>query len=290
MRTLPTLSFATGALALVLVACGPLVDGEAPGAADLGLAGDQSVGPLPADADLATPPGASIQFGADWNEYLSQPLYAGAELMITVHPSRFGQCGTAGRVHAGLGYPDGSVEELLLDQGWPGYDRYAMTTLHAGAERVEIWLWADNDDGCLEWDSNFGHNYVFTPHAWEPVRVRFGADWSEQVEGQLKAGGVLVIDYDWQRLPDCRVIYRGFPSWEILVHLRWDDGSYTPAQSVTRHGDMYSCSIDPVLAVFAIPEGARQVELWFENTQYPPTCRTWDSNYGRNYTFDIAAE
>jgi hypothetical protein len=279
------------ALAALLLALSPAcelpLDGE-PSDDQQALSGDQTYGPLAYDADLRTPPGAAINFGEEWNEFVSQFLYAGAELMITVHPSRFGACGTAGRVHAGLRYDDGETRELLLDQGWPGYDRWAMTTLRADVTAVEIWLWAEGDQGCLEYDSAYGQNYRFALRPWKPVRVRFSDDWSERVEGELHSDSVLVIDYDWDRLPQCRVVYRGFETWEILAHVRFDDGSHVPAQSVTRHGGQGSSGVSQVLAAYPIPSAARHVELWFENTQYPPTCQAWDSDYGRNYHFDIA--
>ncbi|MFH1808853.1 MAG: DUF6209 family protein [Pseudomonadota bacterium] len=270
-----------------LCSCGLDLDGDQP-VDERALAGDQTYGPLASDADLATPPGASINFGENWGEYVNQMLYAGAELMITAHPSRFTVCGTTGRVHAGLRYADGDTREVLLDQGWPGYDRWAMTVLRADVTAVEIWLWADNDAGCVEYDSAFGDNYHFALRPWKPVRVRFSDDWSERVEGELHADSVLVIDYDWDRLPQCRVVYRGFENWEILAHLRFDDGTYVPTQSVTRYGGQGDNHVHPVLAVYPVPVGARHVELWFENTQYPPTCQAWDSDFGHNYHFDIA--
>jgi len=253
------------------------------------LSGWQTHGPLPADSDLSAGPRGNIYFADGWQQHQSAIIYADSELSISVDPSRFPRCGTGGSVSAQLRLQDGSLIEVALTEGAPGSERHGALFLPAHATQLELWLRSERDDGCLEWDSDFGRNYHFEVHPWAPTRVRFGDDWSESIEGELVAGGVLVVDYDWDRLPDCRVIYRGFPGWEIIAHPRFDAGTPVPAQSVTRPGGQGDPNVHPVLAVFPIPLQARRVELWFENTQYPPTCQAWDSDFGRNYQFEIAA-
>lgn len=260
---------------------------EAVGGERSSISGEQTVGPLDADSDLSEPPSAQITFASWWNEHVRGPLFQGAPLSLSVDPSRFPTCGTDGVVRAGIRAADGSVTEVVLDGGESGHYRWGEAQLPSEGDEVEIWLWVEGDDGCVEYDSDYGRNYRFSLHAWRPVRVRFGADWSETVEGALEPGGVLVVDYAWERLPDCRVNYRGFPSWEILAHIRFDAGDPIPAQSVTRPGSWADRTVTRVLAVFPIPEDAHHAELWFENGQYPPTCRTWDSDYGNNYHFSF---
>jgi hypothetical protein len=251
------------------------------------LSGEQRTGPLDADADLGTPPPGQVSFSSYWNEHVNGPLFHGARLSISVDPSRFPTCGTSGIIRAGIAAEDGTVDEVELDGGESGYYRWGEAVLPAAGREVQIWLWVEGPDGCVEYDSDFGRNYRFELNVWRPVRVRFDSDWTETVEGELEPGGVLVVDYDWERLPDCRVIYRGFPGWEILAHIRFDTGDLVPAQSVTRPGSWADPTVRRVLAIFPIPEDAHHAELWFENGQYPPTCRTWDSDYGRNYHFDF---
>jgi hypothetical protein len=255
-----------------------------PSQADQALSGNQTYGPLAADADLAVPPGASLFFGGDWNESTYQTLYTGGQVSVSVDPSRFPSCGTQGVVTLFLRGEDGRVSETRLDGGSPGESRWGAAPLPSSGRSVEAWLRSDRGDGCVEWDSNLDQNYRFDLHAWRPVRVRFTGDWQEIAEAPLARGGVLVIDYDWNRLPDCRVIFRGFPGWDIIAHVRFDDGTYYGQSTVGRLGPS---ELERRLAVIPIPEHAQRVSIWFENDQYPPTCHAWDSNYGANYEFGL---
>jgi hypothetical protein len=153
---------------------------------------------------------------------------------------------------------------------------------------METWVRAEAPDGCVVYDSDFGMNYELAAHMWAPTLVRFGDDWSERASGPLLRGGVVAIEYDLDRLPDCRVIYRGFPGWDIIAHAAFD-GVVVPGHSVVRSAGpgAYGLEREPALAFFAIPWDASELELWFENDQYPPTCRAWDSDFGSNYHFPL---
>lgn len=274
-------------LAILAAGCavaGPDGDDLEAARGDEALAGDQTYGPLPADSDLSMPPTASIFFSAEWSESTWGVLYQGAAVSVSLDPGRFPACGTDGTVVVGVRSEDGPVTETVLDGGTPGDARWGTLVLPATGRELQVWLRVEGDDGCVEYDSEFGRNYRFPLHAWRPVRVRFGDDWTETVEGTLEPGGVLVVDYDVDRLPWCRVVYRGFPGWEILAHVRFDAGGPVPAQSVTRLNGM-SSDMARLLAVFPIPDDAHHAELWFENDQYPPTCQAWDSDFGSNYHF-----
>jgi len=262
----------------------PAEPAEIEGRESSSLSGDETYGPLPADADLAVPPGASLYFGPEWRESASGPLYHGARIAITADASRFPSCGTAGRVTASVRVEGGEILAVQLDEGTAGQERRGSFVLPSSGDQLEIWLSAEAGT-CTEWDSQFGSNYRFELRPWLPARVRFSDDWSETVEGSLVQGGELVLDYDWDRLPWCRIIYRGFPCWDIIAHVRFD-GREVPGQSVVRpNGPSVR---ERVLAVFPVPEDASQAEVWFENDQYPPTCQAWDSDFGRNYWFDIS--
>lgn len=246
----------------------------------------QTRGPLPESSDLSTPPNASLFLGPEWQQYQQGPLYLGGEVQLSVDPSRFPTCGTLGTVTAFLRAEDGQVTEVVLDQGEPGEYRWGASWLPVQGGTLEIWLRSSRDDGCEEWDSRFGENYRFDLTPWRPVRMVFAADWTETVaaEGGLRAGDTLIIDYDFGRLPDCRVIYRGFPGWDIVAHLRID-GKEVISQSLVGRPD--PPTVTRQLGVIPIPLGARRIELWFENSQYPPTCQAWDSDFGRNYPVDL---
>jgi len=272
-------------IGLILVgstACG--LQGDSAEDAERALSGNQTRGPLPADADLGVPPAASLSFASGWSEFLNGPLYQGARISVSVDPSRFPTCGTVGEVSLGMRAEDGTVSYTHLTEGTPGNTRWGPVTLPVAGSGIEVWLKVDDGAGCVEWDSAFGDNYRFPLAAWRPVRLTFGADWSETLERPLRAGDSLVIDYDWARLPQCRVIYRGFPGWDIIAHLRFDDQEPIGQSTV---GFLDMTTIERRLVVVTVPEDAHHLEIWFENDQYPPTCKAWDSDYGRNYQFDI---
>lgn len=280
------------ALASLLVACN--ATGTAAGATE---ALDSTT--LPEHADLSAPPPASLLFAPGWSESVSGTIYAGGALRVEVSPDRFPGCGVSGSVTVSALLEDGSVLEARLEPQTAGWDAgwaAGSLTLPRDTDAIQLWLRSERSDGCVEYDSDLGHNYRFAVHAWEPTTIHFNADWSYEAEGPLVSGGVLVVDYDMARLPSCRGRYRGIPTWDVLAHLRFDSGEEM-TQSVADWDEPQGIrrSAGPGLAVFPIPGGARHVELWFENSEWSPGyplpsgCPAWDSDFGRNYPFDIEA-
>jgi hypothetical protein len=105
--------------------------------------------------------------------------------------------------------------------------------------------------------------------------ARFGADGSFSLEGELTQGGQLDIEYDVSRLPDCRDRRYGQPAWSILARYRFASGQ-TGYVAVTDGTGTLTLS------------GSGALELWFENQGYYG-CRAYDSRYGENYRFTVAA-
>ena len=112
------------------------------------------------------------------------------------------------------------------------------------------------------------------------VTVRFLSDWSQQQDGDIRAGAALRIDYDPQRLPHCRSYRYGQPSWSIAAYLRFYPG-----------GQERSGCVAPVLQPWevTVPNDAKKIEIWFNNTDQTG-CTAWDSRYGQNYWLEVAAE
>lgn len=107
-------------------------------------------------------------------------------------------------------------------------------------------------------------------------------NWKVQQVESLQAGSQLHIVYDNDRLPQCRSTYNGFPSWDILVHVVFHLTNSTEerkklVQSVARGQ----------IAQFDIPVNAEQVELWFVSGGVRCSGVYYDSNFGKNYWFDI---
>ena len=119
------------------------------------------------------------------------------------------------------------------------------------------------------------------PAAQPRSTVRFASDWSEVQYGAIVAGGELTVDYDAMRLPQCAAS---------------TDRAITASARFTPSGEIVSApvlSLDgglPAKALWTldVPVAATGVELWFSTTG--AGCETtWDSNYGSNYSFAVAA-
>jgi len=291
-RSFPS-SLVVALVTLVAAGCaedlGPSPDGV--GSATEALAGFEKPGRVAIDADLAAPPAGSVSFwcmGAEWREDVRSPLYRGAEADFAVAAERLAGCGEEVTLTAHLVPDVGEALEVPLEPSPHGGPHRGRFVVPEQASRLEVWVRGESPEGCVTHDSDFGRNYTLPVHLWAPTLVRFGADWSVRTEGPLLRGGVVAIEYDIDRLPDCRVIYRGFPGWDVIAHAAFD-GAPLPGHSVVRASGsgQYRREREPALAFFAIPWDASEVELWFENRQYPPTCSGWDSDYGANYRFPL---
>jgi hypothetical protein len=109
----------------------------------------------------------------------------------------------------------------------------------------------------------------FTSDSWEPT-------WS----AAPRAGGNLVVDYDFGRLPQCRN-ESTLDSWVVEVNWRFD------GEEIHTEALPGSPGAGTALANsrIAIPPSARSIELWFENRAVGGYyhCSAWDSRYGANY-------
>lgn len=121
--------------------------------------------------------------------------------------------------------------------------------------------------------------------------IYFDRDWNETLEGELVAGGLMTIEYDLQRLPQCmRDTYNGFPAWNTTAYGQFfPGGEFVQADVAQRVRDHQGEYIIPVLATFEVPTTAARIELWFVTGGR--VCGVhYDSNYSENYGFDISTE
>lgn len=248
-----------------------------------------------AAASDVPPPMARLVFDAAFGERVDDiaggpgVLFAGAITQIAVSPARFGGC--ADGVTAFVKDASGAVTSIPMSGVSDGLLTGNFVAPTSGP--VEIWFRASRPaveslPDCVAWDSDYGRNYTFEPRAYDPARATFAAgDWAPSIEGSVKKGGALVIDYDPSRLTACRTSYMGNPTWSIIGHVRFADGrtvSKNVAGTVPTHGG-------PV--AFAIPDDASgPADVWFENVGYYPgnsnPCRAYDSRYGENYKIAIS--
>ncbi|HEX4459560.1 MAG TPA: DUF6209 family protein [Polyangia bacterium] len=100
--------------------------------------------------------------------------------------------------------------------------------------------------------------------------------------GSLTAGGEAIVHYDLARLPTCRATDLQVPAWNVIANWRVDNGLAvsqsvtTDTSSTTRVGTDITIAVQP----------GHALDLWFYDSD-DTACQTWDSNYGRNYSFPI---
>lgn len=225
----------------------------------------------------------SITFDGSWNETPSvDPIPVGSQVVVNYDISRLPQC----RSTTSSGTPTWTITgHVQLNRGpvasfWVAGlspDNPYQRTLHlpAGVSGALV-MWFDiSGPGCQQaWDSNYGSNYHFAVGA---PTLSFNSNWDEVVSGTLRAGETFIINYDVNRLPECRATYNG-PAWVIVALYRFDSGPIEETV-VTGYG---TSAATPITA----PPGARHLELWFRNTDRS-SCVRYDNNQGSNYHFSL---
>ena len=114
------------------------------------------------------------------------------------------------------------------------------------------------------------------PAGPDRARLVFGADWTQAREGILAPGGEVSILYAQSRLDQCKQTRNGYAVWDLTAHVLFQPG-----------GQQLDASVRDGEATLTVPSDARQAIVWFESTSISG-CHMWDSNYGANYTFDVA--
>jgi hypothetical protein len=112
------------------------------------------------------------------------------------------------------------------------------------------------------------------------ARIVFDEQWNETVSGSLIAGAKVEIEYDADRLTQCRGDQGGHAAWTIYGNYFASDGA-KKAFWVAGHSPDGQTKTPTIVA----PAG--ELELWFENTSIWG-CIGYDSNMGQNYRFDVA--
>ncbi|MBL9025492.1 MAG: hypothetical protein JNL21_25070 [Myxococcales bacterium] len=119
-----------------------------------------------------------------------------------------------------------------------------------------------------------------TEGALGEAKIVFGADYSETVQGKLRAGDPIQIAYDPARLPSCRGEQNGTPQWAITAFYR------------VGGGDVHAVSVAGLMApagpATIVPDSAGKLEVWFQVTNVWG-CNEYDSDFGNNYKFSVAA-
>jgi len=124
------------------------------------------------------------------------------------------------------------------------------------------------------------------------ANVRFVADWTSTLTGDLAQGEKLAIEFDPQRLPQCRLSWRGAEVGDITGYARFHPSGEVFSGSLLQHVSSSSgigTTLQPIPWQVSVPFDAAQLELWFHNFyQVSSRCDAWDSRFGQNYWFDVA--
>jgi hypothetical protein len=109
--------------------------------------------------------------------------------------------------------------------------------------------------------------------------IAFDAEWNEVVDGALVEGGTAVLEYDDERVAQCRATQGGIPQYAVTAHYRLGDGD---------EGSLVVAGLNATDAPTIELEEPGTLEVWFEVTSRHG-CHEWDSNFGDNYVFEVAA-
>jgi hypothetical protein len=129
-----------------------------------------------------------------------------------------------------------------------------------------------------------------------PATLLFLPGWRNIQQAHIVPGRTLTIEYDQERLPHCRLNWRGAEVWDIEVCIKFHPGGQRSTGSVLeqiREPPEFGVVVElrPKRYAVVVPMDATRVELWFRNFyQYSSGCEAWDSRYGANYWYDVVRE
>ncbi|MDQ3032435.1 MAG: DUF6209 family protein [Myxococcota bacterium] len=229
---------------------------------------------------------ATLRFTADWQTEVVGELVAGGIAHLDYDPAR-ARCTTsrygnpAWTVSAYYRIDGGEIRTVHAAGHAPAPDQIGVPIELTQAGELEIWFENTDVSGCQEWDSAFGANHRFTiaPAPGGAV-ARFLADGTTEIEGEVRVGSALEIEFAETRLPTCRDTRYGIPAWNILAHYRFPSGrtGYVPVWTTGRAQD----------AAIDLSE-AGELQIWFEAQGYYG-CREWDSRDGENHRVVVDAD
>lgn len=108
--------------------------------------------------------------------------------------------------------------------------------------------------------------------------LSFDGSFDETVKGKLVDGGRAIVNYDDERLAECKGEQGGVPQYAVTAYYKIDEGDVGKVVVAGLQApDEPSIELD----------GAGTLEVWFEVTNRWG-CHQWDSNFGDNYVFEVA--
>jgi hypothetical protein len=113
--------------------------------------------------------------------------------------------------------------------------------------------------------------------------LRFNKDLTVEVQGTLAPGGRVRVQYDLERLTDCRASSNGYDAWGITGYFSVDGGQ-PKTFDVTTTEDRRRVARE---AIINLPSGG-DLAFWFVNTDRYG-CVAYDSDFGNNFHFPLDA-
>jgi len=121
--------------------------------------------------------------------------------------------------------------------------------------------------------------------------LSFDGAWTTTQTGAIVPGADLTITYALDRLPSCRFSRAGYQLWDIEANVKFEPSGELKTGSVTMVTTPNGAG--PTRAPFPltvrVPLGTQRVQIWFRNFSAVDRCEVYDSNYGKNYWFDVVA-
>ena len=114
----------------------------------------------------------------------------------------------------------------------------------------------------------------------DPATIVFDAEFGENVDGDLVEGGLVVLEYDAERVSQCVAQQGGVPQYAVTAYYSLDGSE---PETIVVAG--LNADAEPTIEL----ESAGELEIWFEVTNRWG-CHEWDSDFGNNYRFDVSAE
>jgi hypothetical protein len=104
------------------------------------------------------------------------------------------------------------------------------------------------------------------------ARIRFEPDWQETVEGDLRPGGQLEVEYESERR---RQIFGARLAAGVMLHVLFAPGGQSQVEP-----------LGSGRVVLRVPPDAADVTMWFRAIEHDG-AEAWDSRFGVNYHFPV---
>ncbi len=118
----------------------------------------------------------------------------------------------------------------------------------------------------------------------------FATGWQNSGYGALVQSGKLDINYDIERIPSgLYCTHDGVPTYAVTAYVQFEPSGALLSERIDGPLNLATGQIASVPLEFDVPTHATSAALWFLDSS---ECNgdQWDSNYGTNYTYPVAAE